>query len=113
MGYDGERSHFRMIPTFAPCQLIRAHGDFGYLSPDSTGKLTYTSLLPFLDPADRDFVDVWTNFVTDEGVYFQTNYKIFKWYEDTIRVWRAKMGDNSSSPPSHFSLDFSLGMWYE
>jgi len=72
---------------------VGAHGDFGFLKPDSTDKLAYTSLLPHVAKRDREFADVWTNYVTDHGVYFQSNHKIFRWADNKIKVWRGKEDD--------------------
>ena len=73
---------------------VGAQGDFGYLVPDSTGELVYISLLKYLTKKDQDFFDVWTNYVTADGVYFQTLDKIFLWTGDTIKVWNSKSGPN-------------------
>ena len=54
-------------------------GDFGYLQPDTTGILRFVSLRAQVDPAHRDFWDVWRTYVTGEGVYFQSSYRLFRW----------------------------------
>ena len=69
---------------------VGAQGDFGYLAPDSTGELAYYSLLKYLTKKDRDFFDVWTNYYTADGVYFQTFDQIFLWTGDTVKVWNSK-----------------------
>ncbi|MFH1320499.1 MAG: SpoIIE family protein phosphatase [Bacteroidota bacterium] len=71
---------------------VGALGEFGYLAPDSVGKLKYYSLLEFLDKKDLEFADVWKTFVTQEGVFFQTSNKIFRWNGETIKVWNAEEG---------------------
>ena len=71
---------------------VGSQGDFGYLTPDSTGELIYFSLLKYLTKKDQDFFDVWTNYVTADGIYFQTLDKIFLWTGDTIKVWNSKSG---------------------
>jgi len=74
---------------------VGAQADFGYLTPDSSGKLGYHSLLEHVSEKDKDFADVWTNYVTPDGVYFQSSNKIFKWNGDTMKVWYAKNADDS------------------
>src|ERR1035437_8138151 len=37
---------------------VGAHGEFGYLKPDSSGNMRYISMLSLLDKKDRDFSDV-------------------------------------------------------
>ena len=69
---------------------IGAQGEFGYLAPDSVGKLQYLSLLDQVDEKYHDFVDVWKTYATEDGVYFQTTGTIFRWDGDTIRTWLAE-----------------------
>ncbi|PCH96449.1 MAG: hypothetical protein COB85_03595, partial [Bacteroidetes bacterium] len=80
---------------------VGAQSDFGYLAPDSTGELVYFSLLKYLAKKDHDFFDVWTNYVTADGVYFQSLNKIFLWTGDTIKVWNSK-----TEPGVRFHLMF-------
>ena len=68
---------------------IGARGEFGYLSPDSIGNLKYKSLLKYVNKKDRKFADVWKTFATDEGVFFQTSDKIFRWRDNQFKVWNA------------------------
>ncbi|MCH8961252.1 MAG: histidine kinase, partial [Bacteroidetes bacterium] len=66
---------------------VGTKGDFGYLSPDSTGTLRYVSLVDKVDLADREFSDVWGTHVTGAGVYFQTRARLFRWDGVAIKVW--------------------------
>ena len=65
-------------------------GDFGFLSPDSVGKLKFRSLLHKLQKKDREFGDVWRTLVTGEGIYFQSSDIIFLYANDTIKTWYAE-----------------------
>ena len=97
--YDG--SSWRLIKTAASTVVrslalgrdgtvyVGAKGDFGYLAPDSVGTLHYVSLVDKVDPADREFSDVWGTHVTSEGVYFQTHGRLFRWDGNTMKVWDA------------------------
>ncbi|HIO73054.1 MAG TPA: hypothetical protein EYN38_08140 [Flavobacteriales bacterium] len=69
---------------------VGAQGDFGFLSPDSSGKLQYRSLLHKLQSRDREFADVWRTLVTGDGVYYQSSDIIFLYHNDTIKTWHAE-----------------------
>jgi len=66
--------------------------DFGYLSPDSSGSLAYVSLLDYVDETDRNFSYIWTSIVTDEGIYFQSRERIFRFIQNggdwEVKVWK-------------------------
>jgi len=66
---------------------VGAQGDFGYLMPDSTGTNQFISLLPYLSEKDRDFTNVWKTYVTEQGVYFNTLSHLFRWHNDSVKVW--------------------------
>ncbi|HMB93416.1 MAG TPA: ATP-binding protein [Rhodothermales bacterium] len=100
--YDG--AHWRTIST-PTNNIVRSlavdeggvvhagvQGDFGYLRPDSTGTMQFVSLLDQVKPEDRDFTDVWNTLATDEGVYFQTTERLFRWDGDEMKVWNSEPG---------------------
>jgi diguanylate cyclase (GGDEF)-like protein len=62
-------------------------GDFGYLEPDTHGRMHYVSLLDHIAPAYRNFADVWRIFATDDGVYFGTITQLFRWNGHRMDVW--------------------------
>ncbi len=64
-----------------------ASSDFGYLAPDSIGKLQFYSLLKYLDSKYRKFGDVWDVAAGQNGVYYKTQDKIFKWDGKKIIVF--------------------------
>ena len=70
--------------------FVGAAGEFGYLSPDSSGNMRYVSLLPFVNKSDLDFSDIWGTHSTKEGIYFQSDNKIFRWDGKKIKVWNAE-----------------------
>ena len=90
--YDG--SSWRLIPIeneAARTVAIDSSGtiyvggvdQFGFLEPDLTGKLKYTSLVNLLPVDERNFGDVWTIWAVNSGVYFQTASHIF-FYKNCI-----------------------------
>ncbi|MFB6231252.1 MAG: ATP-binding protein [Salinibacter sp.] len=94
--YDGER--WDLIPTSSFVRslavdslvFVGIKGDFGYLRPDSTGELHYRSLYDQIPPDERDFGDVWNTHVLDEGVYYQTNKRLFRWDGTDITSWSSE-----------------------
>ena len=78
---------------------VGASNEFGYLMPDSVGKLKFHSLIQYLDDKDKDFGYVWKTHVTSEGVYFQTSGAIFRWDNDSLKTWRSE---------SEYHLSFNI-----
>ncbi|MBI3503017.1 MAG: SpoIIE family protein phosphatase [Bacteroidetes bacterium] len=66
-----------------------AAGDFGFLAPDSSGSIHYRSLLKYVSKDDRDFSDIWCTQATKNGIFFQSDDKIFRWNGTEIKVWHA------------------------
>ena len=69
--------------------------EFGYLTPDSLGKLTYKSLSQDLDSNLKNFEDVWRTEVCNGDAYFSTNTAIFKFSlkdklngKNPFKVWK-------------------------
>ncbi len=76
---------------------VGSWGEFGYLRPNNLGKMEYVSLSKDLDTAYSSFTDVWDIYSTREGVYFCTDFEIFRYkYEvgkstnECIKVFKAK-----------------------
>jgi signal transduction histidine kinase len=61
--------------------------DIGYLKPDSMGRLRFISLLPFLDPNNRNFGEIWDVATSSKGAFFKTKDKIFRWDGKNMFVW--------------------------
>ena len=73
-----------------------AQGDFGYLQPDTSGILYFVSLRDKMAPAHQDFWDVWGTHVTDDGVYFQSADRLFRWDGQAMKVWESEQGFHTS-----------------
>lgn len=68
-----------------------AIGDFGYLTQDSLGQTVGKSLLQYVPAQYRNFYDVWTIYVANEGVYFQSREIILRLNEkNEVKVWKSK-----------------------
>lgn len=92
--YDG--AHWTSIPiSSVPRSLavdangrvyVGAQGDFGFLEPDSIGRLVYRSLIDKVPLASRDFADIWKIHVNEKGVYFQSFSKLFFYQPSTQTI---------------------------
>jgi K+-sensing histidine kinase KdpD/CheY-like chemotaxis protein len=56
-----------------------AFGDIGYLSNDSIGQKRTYSLLDLVPAQYRNFLDVWSTYTTESGIYFQSREYIFRY----------------------------------
>ena len=65
-------------------------GDFGCLAPDSSGTMTFVSLLDHVPEQHRDFAEVWRIHATRAAVYFWTRNKIFRWSGKKMKVWKSR-----------------------
>ena len=61
--------------------------NFGFLTPDSAGRLQYVSLLDKVPVEDRGFTDVWQALITPQGVFFRSYEKLFRWDGKRMQVW--------------------------
>ena len=86
-----ERATVRSLALGADGRMyVGTVGDFGYLAPDPSGKLAFVSLLETVPAADRKFADVWTIHATDEGVYFATLSRLFRYRDGAMEVWKPR-----------------------
>ena len=61
--------------------------NFGYLSPDASGALTFVSLLDKVPVEDRNFTDVWQTLITPNGIFFRAYERLFRWDGKQMHVW--------------------------
>ena len=71
---------------------VGASGEFGYLEPDEIGALKYISLSDQLPTKFKDFTTVWQIRATIDGIYFQSNERIFRWRDNHFKVWEIDDG---------------------
>ncbi|HEY5462264.1 MAG TPA: GAF domain-containing protein [Hanamia sp.] len=82
-------------------------GDFGYLDKDSLGQTAEHSLLQYVPKGKRNFGDVWSIQITDNGIYFQSRERLF-------RLTKIRSGDSTLwavktwEPSTHFMYSFYL-----
>jgi ligand-binding sensor domain-containing protein/DNA-binding CsgD family transcriptional regulator len=99
---------------------VGAQDDFGYFSPDRTGKLVFTSLKSLLAEKDIAFSDIW--FVVPHGgdIFFLCREKIFQLSNRTVTVYPAAsewlfLGESNSQLVAQDGknglLEFRNGLW--
>ncbi|MBE9469403.1 MAG: SpoIIE family protein phosphatase [Bacteroidetes bacterium] len=71
--------------------FVGAFNEFGYMTSDSSGRLSYVSLMNKLEEKDRKFNDVWKICITTEGVFFLTINKIYKYHNNEFKVINIKL----------------------
>ncbi|MBS1632237.1 MAG: hypothetical protein JST10_06650, partial [Bacteroidetes bacterium] len=84
------------------------YSDLGYLTKDSLGQTITQSLLELIPTTNRDFLDIWSSYATDQGTYFQSWSYIFRISEKKpggsdkdreVKVWK---------PQTNFMYSFYL-----
>ncbi len=65
--------------------------DLGYLAPDSSGKMEFVSLLPYLKGKHPD-MRVKRVVAVGSDVYFVTENRLLRWTGNHFRIWRSKAG---------------------
>jgi serine phosphatase RsbU (regulator of sigma subunit) len=63
-------------------------GEFGYLAPDSQGKMQYVSLSSKLEEKEKNFKRVRDIHVTPEGIYFRSFAGLFRYHKEKLKIWR-------------------------
>ncbi|MFZ0389843.1 MAG: triple tyrosine motif-containing protein, partial [Calditrichia bacterium] len=66
---------------------VAAVSDFGYLAPDSLGRLSFISLRKYLGENRPQLGDVWSVRCASHGVYFKTATQLFRWKAGRIKIW--------------------------
>jgi signal transduction histidine kinase/CheY-like chemotaxis protein/uncharacterized protein YigA (DUF484 family) len=118
MRYDGVR--WERIPAPATSIISRSQdkdkdgtiyyggsGDFGYLDKDSIGKTFEHSLLQYVPKEKKDFSDIWSVHVADNGIYFQARERLFRLTKNSSgnnETWIVKTWE----PSTHFMYSFYL-----
>jgi len=99
---------------------VGGQGDFGYFSPDSTGRLVYTSLKSLLSEKNSAFSDVWNIVPFGNDVFFQSREKVFQLNNRTITVYPAAsswmfLGESNrqliAQDQKNGLLEFRDGLW--
>ena len=86
--------------------------DLGYLDNDSLGQKRTNSLLKLVPGANRNFLDMWTTYATESGIYFQSREYIFR-YDDKARGANKKRMMKVWVPKTKFMYAFYLdGNYY-
>ncbi|MDE3236089.1 MAG: transcriptional regulator [Bacteroidota bacterium] len=67
---------------------VGGQDEMGFFSPDKNGNLAYSSLKNLLEEQDQKFADIWHIIQSAEGVFFQSNAKLFRYHNNKIAVYQ-------------------------
>ncbi|WEK35786.1 MAG: triple tyrosine motif-containing protein [Candidatus Pseudobacter hemicellulosilyticus] len=68
---------------------IGAQDEIGYFSRDKGDRLSYTSLMHLVPPADRKFADIWQLVAFGDELFFRGSEKILRYTNNQISVFQA------------------------
>ncbi|MBJ6118679.1 hypothetical protein JAO76_10775 [Pontibacter sp. BT310] len=68
---------------------VGGQNDFGYLTPDAKGLMTFVSLKNLIEDKHRSFADVWSIYTIDDNVYFCTVAGVYHYRNGKINVYNA------------------------
>jgi signal transduction histidine kinase/DNA-binding response OmpR family regulator len=71
---------------------LGANANLGYLAPDKNGALQFQFLVDKIPPEHRGFTDVWQTLPTEQGVYFRSYERLFRWDGQKMHVWVPEPG---------------------
>ncbi|MCP4155033.1 MAG: hypothetical protein GY757_45335, partial [bacterium] len=66
--------------------FVSGVNEIGYLAINAAGQFTYVSLVNLVPENERNFAEVWSIFSVDSGVYFGSEKKVFRLFENKITV---------------------------
>ncbi len=107
--FDGQHWKVYSVPNKSIVRSIRAIGDtifvgafeeFGFFSPNASGKLVYTSLVTLVPKEFRSFDEIWKIHTTDQGMIFQSFKYLFIYEGSSVKV---------SSPLGTFGHSYQIG----
>ena len=107
--FDGQHWKVYSVPNKSIVRSIRAIGDtifvgafeeFGFFSPNASGKLVYTSLVTLVPKEFRSFDEIWKIHTTDQGMIFQSFKYLFIYDGSSVKV---------SSPLGTFGHSYQIG----
>ncbi|MFN0290708.1 ligand-binding sensor domain-containing protein [Pedobacter helvus] len=98
--FDGSRWKIYPLPNKTIVRSIKigfdhkiyagGQGDFGFFSPNESGKLIFTSLKDKIPSQHRSFADIWNVQSVGKAIFFRAENNIFKWQNEKITVLATK-----------------------
>ena len=93
--YDGKYWRTYPVPNYSVIRSVKsvngriyvgAATEFGYISPNQSGELSYTSLIDKIPPGYRNFGEVWGIMQYGSGIIFTSFDAIFEYRNNKIEV---------------------------
>ena len=98
--FDGESWRLIQVPNKSTVRCLAFDGngtlyagafnEMGYLNPDGTGNLRYTSLLNLIDSTYSDFGEVWDLHCFSDTAFFLTDKYIFRYQNGKFDYWKSE-----------------------
>ncbi|WP_118195934.1 ligand-binding sensor domain-containing protein [Albibacterium indicum] len=70
--------------------FVGGQDELGYFEANEFGELRYHSLVSLIADSEKEFADVWRIEVVDDGVFFMTNNRIFRYQGQQVTVDKPK-----------------------
>jgi len=99
---------------------VGSQDDFGYFSPDNSGRLEYTSLKSLLSNKNFSFSDIWETVPFGNDIFFMSREKVFQLSNNMLTVYPAAsewlfLGESNhrliAQDWKNGMLEFKGGVW--
>lgn len=70
--------------------FVGGQDELGYFEANKWGELVYHSLVSLIAEDEQEFADVWRIEIVEDGVFFMTNNRIFRYHGQQISVDKPK-----------------------
>ncbi|MFB5944462.1 triple tyrosine motif-containing protein [Albibacterium profundi] len=70
--------------------FVGGQDELGYFEANEVGELVYHSLVSLIVESEQEFADVWRIEIMDDGVFFMTNNRIFRYHGQQFSVDKPK-----------------------
>lgn len=99
---------------------VGGQDDFGFFSPDKSGKLAFTSLKSLISRNNNSFTDIWDIVCVGNDIFFRSKEKIFQYNRNSITVYPAAtkweflgLGKNTliAQDLKNGLMKFNNGLW--
>ncbi|MFD2999439.1 hypothetical protein ACFS7Z_03625 [Pontibacter toksunensis] len=111
VGGTGYNGRFKVAKNSEGKIYVGSKDNLGYLAPDTTGKMQFVSLLPYLK---NKYPEVNVNSIAALGrdIYFNTENNLFLWSGNKFNVWENKAGITRIFPSQNklYAIDKEKGL---
>ena len=91
--------------------FVSCYKDFGYLAPNSNGKMEYISLINLIEDKNLIFHDVWDVSIKKEKVFFSSRQAIFSYNTKTNKLITHKLKNSNKFYYSYCIYDKNIDIF--